>query len=282
MENELKQLLRENAVANSSRRRLAWRCASESKLAAFVDGNLEPAARKSLLDHLADCKSCLNQVAFLVQSREWVEFGEIPAALKAKARSLASEKRGSAIGFRWGWATAALASCLMIGFLVTLTIKLRSSVSSQPGQDQPRAQQSQIPAGVLPSSAPRNPDAVAIASPAQLVKPSLPKAQASAPVVRNAERESHLPTLLLPRDGAVVNFPVEIRWQAVTDAVSYDVSIINATGETVLVKRTAAAHLTLGSEIPIAGRARYFISVRAHLRDGQIVRSKPVSFRMSE
>jgi len=281
MEKELKHLLRENAVVNGSRRRLAWRCASESKLAAFVDGKLEPAARKSLIGHLADCKSCLNQLAFLIQSRDWVESGEIPAALKAKARSLVSDQSRSSIGFGWVWATAVLAACLAMAFLITLAVRLRSSVIP-PRQDLPLAQQSTKPIVSSSANTARNPDAVAIASPLSPAKPAGPKPEASAPLIRNATRENRSPRLLSPQDGAVINGPLPIRWEAVSDAVFYEVSIMTASGETLVNERSDVATLRLGSDVQLIAGTKYFISVRAHLRDGQIVRSKPISFRMSQ
>lgn len=281
MEDELRQLLDKNAVENGSHRKFAWRCASESKLAALVDGKLESTAKRLLLAHLADCKSCLDQVAFLVESQNWVASDEIPVALKVKAKSLVSSKPGSSVKFAWGWATAALATCLVIGFIVTLTIRLRSSVSSPPAPDQTVAQQSQNPTGAAPTNPPRNPDAVAIASPPAKVKPSQPKADASVPVIRNARRENHLPKLLLPRDGAIVNAPLQLRWETVSDAVFYEVSIMTTTGETVLSQRTDATLLSVAADTLTPG-TKYFISVRAHLRDGQTTRSSPVSFRVSQ
>jgi len=74
---------------NGSRR--GWRCADELKLASYVDGTLDVKERQLLEAHLADCKSCLEQVSFLVGSSESPD-SDVPASLIARAKNLVREK----------------------------------------------------------------------------------------------------------------------------------------------------------------------------------------------
>jgi hypothetical protein len=111
----------------------------------------------------------------------------------------------------------------------------------------------------------------------------VPTPQASTPQVRNVDPDNHAPKLLLPREGAVVKREnLEFRWQSIADAVFYDVSIVTAAGDTVLVRQTEATRLELSPEAKLISGAKYFVSVRAHLREGKTARSSVVSFRISD
>jgi len=282
MELKLKDLLRSRPTNG---RRKSWRCADESQLAAYFDGTLDATARRSLESHLADCKSCLEQISFLVHSSEWPEPTDVPGWLVTKARNLVPDKPSTPLFFGWRWATASLAAVLVLTVLAVLVIRLRISEPPIARQDQSGTQQPAPDSGtVAPSSnPPRNPDAVAVAT-----KPSPPgktaaKPELSAPLVRNTEAENGSPKLLTPRDGATIKsgLPIEIRWQKVPEAVFYEVSIITASGEMVTSRQTeeVSQSITIGNLIP---GSKYFVSVRANLRDGKTVRSGPVSFRVSE
>ena len=265
---------------NGSRR--GWRCADELKLASYVDGTLDVKGRQLLEAHLADCKSCLEQVSFLVGSSESPD-SDVPASLIARAKNLVREKRRAPIAFGWGWATATLAACLLLTFLVVIAIRLRISESPQSDQGPSIAQQPEPNPGAvsLPSMSPRNPDVIASSSRAANRQPAS-RSERSVPVIRNAAAENRLPTLLSPRDGAVIKRgDLQLRWQAVSDTVFYEVSIMTASGDTVVSQQTEGTSLKL-SEVQLISDTKYFISVRAHLRDGKTARSSIVSFRVSD
>ena len=105
----------------------------------------------------------------------------------------------------------------------------------------------------------------------------------SVPLIRNDGVQNHSPKILVPRDGAVVKRgALEVRWQIVADAVFYEVSILKASGETVMSRQTEASRITVPAEIQLLPGARYFASVNAHLSAGKTARSALVSFRVSE
>jgi len=282
MERKLKDLL----WSRPTNGRTSWRCANESQLAAYFDGTLDARARRSLESHLADCKSCLEQISFLVHSSEWPEPTEVPAWLVTKARNLVPDKPRTPLSFGWRWATASLAAVLLLTVLTVLVIRSRNSEPPVGRQDQLSTQKPapDSPTVGPPSKPPRNPDAVAVAT-----KPSPPgnaaaKPEPSAPLIRNSAAENSSPKLLTPRDGETIKsgLPIEIRWQKVPEAVFYEVSIMTASGEMVTSRQTEEVSQSIPTGSQLIPGSKYFVSVRAYLRDGKTVRSAPVSFRASE
>ncbi len=267
--------------------RRGWRCPDETLLTAYVDRRLDMKARESFEAHLADCDSCLSQVSFLAHSITWAEPVEVPPQLLARARSLVSDNRRTPLFSGWHWAGVAAAACVLIAFATVLTLRLRrsetprSTVGSQVAQHEP----GQFSAPVLPvTPAPRNPDVVASANSApSAARPALPRTEPSAPAVRNAESDNRVPKLTLPREGSVLKRQnLEFRWQTVADAIFYEVSIVTAAGDPVIVRQTDRTRLDLSPEVQLISGAKYFVSVRAHLREGQTARSSVVSFRVSD
>src|SRR5258705_3601448 len=114
MEPKLKDLLWSRPTNG---RRTSWRCANEAQLAAYFDGTLDAGARRSLESHLADCKSCLDQISFLVHSSEWPEPADVPAWLVTKARNLTPAKQTRPLFFGWRWATASFAAGFVLNLL---------------------------------------------------------------------------------------------------------------------------------------------------------------------
>ncbi len=250
--------------------RRGWRCPDETLLTAYVDRRLDMKARESFEAHLADCDSCLSQVSFLAHSITWAEPVEVPPLFSG-----------------WHWAGVAAAACVLIALATVLTLRLRrsetprSTVGSQVAQHEP----GQFSAPVLPvTPAPRNPDVVASANSApSAARPALPRTEPSAPAVRNAESDNRVPKLTLPREGSVLKRQnLEFRWQTVADAIFYEVSIVTAAGDPVIVRQTDRTRLDLSPEVQLISGAKYFVSVRAHLREGQTARSSVVSFRVSD
>src|SRR5262249_14842795 len=117
MEPELESLL---TIDSLHAQRGGRACANVTQLAAYVDGGLDAQARKSLESHIADCKSCLEQLSFLLRSDESAAKIEVPAEFVARAKSLVPAKRRFLVAPNWGWATAPLAACLALAGLIVL------------------------------------------------------------------------------------------------------------------------------------------------------------------
>jgi hypothetical protein len=282
-EEDLKQLFR-NGSSRSDRR--GWRCPDDMRLAAYVDGGVKAKARESLESHLADCDACLSEVSFLMHSAVLVNAEQVPPQLLARARALVSEKRRDSTLPGWRWALAAAAACVLITFATVLTLRLYRA-ESQPADGRLAARQepTQTPAAPSLATPPaKNPNAVALSSsPSQSVRAGLPNPQAATPQIRNVDSDTHAPKLLLPHEGAVVKREnLEFRWQSVADSTFYEVSIVTASGDQVMVRQTEETRLELSSEAKLISGEKYFVSVRAHLREGKTVRSSVVSFRISD
>ena len=66
------------------------------------------------------------------------------------------------------------------------------------------------------------------------------------------------------------------------DTVFYDIRILTPEGDLILESKTEDTHLQIADEVRLEPRAKYFVSIRAHLRKGKTVQSSIVSFRISE
>ena len=283
-EQDLKELLQGRRKRTFRR---GSRCPDEMLLTAYVDRSLDIRARESLEAHFADCDSCLDQLAFLVNSDCWGNAVEVPPQLLTRAKRLVSNNRvtGSLSGWRWAAITAA-AACLLLTFTIVLTVGLRRSATQLSANGSSVAQQDpgQSPAAVSQvTPTPSNPDVVARSNTPSSARPNLPRPEASAPLVRNAQPGNNAPTVIFPRDGSTVRREkLEFRWQTVADAVFYDLTIVTAAGDPVISRQTDRTRLELPPDVDLISNAKYFVSVRVHLREGKMVRSSIVSFRVSE
>jgi hypothetical protein len=280
MEKELSHVLK-RAPANGTQR--SWRCADEIRLAAYVDGTLKEDSRRKFERHAADCTACLSQLSFLMKAAGWPESGEVPPWLLTKAKNLVSDqKQKASIVFGWRWATATLAAVFVVTFLVALIVRLQIP-SDQSKSDQQVAQQESPRANTPAEDSSPNQEAVAMTSPPIPERPGKRSDVPEAPLIRNGENQNTGPALLYPRDGAVLKRgSLALRWRAVSEAVFYQVSIINAAGEVLMSQQTEQLSMNIPADIQLTPRQKYFASVRAHLRDGKTARSSIVSFRVAE
>lgn len=274
---DLTHLLRNRQAASSGR---TWSCADDTRLAAYVDGGLEANARRSLESHLADCTACLQKVSFLMQATDWGAPADAPGWLVNKARELVPESRRVRVWFDWRWATASAAAILVIGLLAVLAIRSRNTetTAGPPAEVVARPTQPALPS---PPNPERNPAIVAMTSSPAPARAVTPRHDSSAPVIRNDPGASFSPNILVPRERTVVRRAALVfRWQAVPDTVFYEVSILSASGETLMSRQTEDASLAVPADVQLNTGAGYFVSVRAHLRNGKTARSKPVKFRV--
>src|SRR5687767_1232421 len=107
---EIKQLLQSHRRSEGGH---GFRCPEENRLAAYVDGQLTAEARTTLENHVTDCNSCLEGIAFLARSAEWTNTNAIPAYLIARARGLVTEKPPVSV-WRWRWAMATAAAAFVV------------------------------------------------------------------------------------------------------------------------------------------------------------------------
>jgi hypothetical protein len=71
---------------------------------------------------------------------------------------------------------------------------------------------------------------------------------------------------------------IRFAWEAVPRATSYDVRITRDTGESVWEAHVEANHAKLPASVHLAVGSKYFVWVRADLKDGSTVESEAVPF----
>lgn len=274
---EIKKLLQ---VQRGQAGRRGWRCPDEIQLAAYVAQRLSSSARNSIEAHVADCDFCLSQVGFLTQSADWANSEEVPAHLLSAARKLVTREPSKVINWGWRWAaTTAAVACFALLFVV-IARQLRRQESVSRPSDTFVAQQT--------SPEPVTSPQITVAPPALRLEPTqavqTPKAKSTqTPVVRSTSAENLLPKLIFPRNGALVRREdLEFRWEPVSDAILYEVRVMSAEGDLVFEGKTEASWLQLDSSVLLSPGAKYFLSVRALLREGKTAKSSILSFRITD
>jgi hypothetical protein len=271
-EKDLQQLLhgRRNQVL-----RRGWRCPDEAKIAAYVGHQLEGPVRQTMETHLADCDYCLEQVSFLAQSADWTNFDALPPQLLSRARNLVPRRSASVTTWGWRWAVPAVAAACLVLLIALVAIFLRSRQGADVSSGPLVAQQHQPEIVTIPEMKPTVP------APTRLV-PKPKSAEPSAPTLRSGARDL-MPTLVTPRNGETVQRnKLQFRWESLADAEFYEIRVVTAEGDSVFETKTEDVHLELGREVQLQAGAKYFVSVRAHLRQGKTVKSSIVSFRVLE
>ena len=264
--------------------RRGWRCPDETRLAAFADGRLGGSARQSAETHVADCDYCRAQVAFLVRAADAPADVEVPARLIARAQGLVAGKQVVSNGRGWRWAAAAAAACLILTAGLALALRFgRNEAPSAPEFIARNRVQEILPASPSPLAAQPHAPAATAAPAAPAVTPRPQPVRAPAPASRKPTANLLLPELVSPRDGAVLRRgELEFRWRPVGEAVFYEVSVMTAAGDLVVERQTSETRLSMPADVTLVPGAKYFVSVRAHLRQGKTSKSDPVRFRFVE
>jgi hypothetical protein len=273
-EKDLKDLL-QSRRRKSFRR--SWRCPDEIQIAAYADHQLEATARELVSTHLANCDFCLSQISFLLQARDWANPDQVPPDVLRRARDLVSRKSGRATTWGWRWvAASATAACLVL-LLAFITLRFLGQPTVNAPSEPLVAQQHQPNIVPLAPNSPATPRAAA--------QPSATKTRSvepAGPAIRGGDRDL-LPTVVFPADGATLpRSELDFRWEPVADTVFYDVRVVTAAGELIHEAKTEDTHLRLADDIQLAPGGKYFVSIRAHVREGKTVKSNIVSFRISE
>jgi hypothetical protein len=257
-----------------------WRCPDEMQLAAFVDQRLSGSARQALEAHITDCDFCLTQVSFLTESAGWPAATDVPAHLLSKARNLVPQKPGRAVSWGWHWAAAAAAAAFLL-FVVAVALHW--------------GKQQTVPVETGPLVAQQHAPEVASSPPVTVAPPGLRPAETkqpgqkarstfpSAPALRSKASEESQPGMIFPREGALLRpGDLEFRWRPVSETIFYEVRVTSAGGNLVFEDQTEDTKLKPGSNASLVPGEKYFVVIRAHLRQGKTAKSSVVSFRLSE
>lgn len=274
-EKDLKELLRSRSDQTSRR---GWWCPDEMKLAAFVDRQLESSARESIAKHLANCDFCFGQVSFLSRAEDWPDPDEVPADVLRRARSLVPRQSGRTTTWGWRWVAASAAAACVVLLVVFVAFRSRTQPTVNAPSEPLIAQQHQpdiVP--VVPQISPVMPRM----SPVPSVTKTRP-AEPAVPEIRGGGQDL-LPAVIFPLEGAKLRrSDLDFRWEPQADAVFYAVTVVTADGDLVREIKTEDTHLRIADDIQLMPGGKYFVKIRAHLREGKTVKYKIVSFRISE
>jgi hypothetical protein len=219
-------------------------------LAAYVDQQLIGTERERVESHLAKCDSCLQQVGFLIKQSQVVA-GAAPASLVHRAEQLQTAAHEDA-PFAWKWVSmAAVIAIVAIGVVVSR--KARPNIEEH----------STIVTTAQQQSAP--------------IIRDREKSGADA-AVRSVSPPASLPLVLSPQPGAIVHASdFIIRWEAVPNAVAYEVRVVTADGDLVWHKRVHENSVIPPKQTLRPG-LKYFVWVRVWLADGKTQQSATVGF----
>lgn len=243
-----------------------WRCPCEETLAAFTERRLANKAAERVRAHLADCGYCLGHVTFLLESED-LALPEVPAGLLVRARETATRREPYRY-LLWRWGTmAATVGCVALAGSLWLHRK-----------DLPTA---------LPAASDASTAGVVVHPPGSPVTAAghEPHKPIEEPThgIRHGVSRSSAPTLVTPREGAVVKRSgLEFRWTGPSRALFYEVRIVTAEGDLVWEGRSNDRWIKIPPVLTLDAGQTYFVWVRAYLPEGKSVQSKASSFRVAK
>ncbi len=101
----------------------------------------------------------------------------------------------------------------------------------------------------------------------------------SASGMRGIAAPSSSPRLISPTPGAILDGrDLEFRWTPVPGAVQYRVSVLTADGDIVWQQDSEGSSAKLPADVRLKAGQKYFVWIRASLRDGNSARSQAVRF----
>lgn len=227
-----------------------FHCPDEHDLAAYVDQQLIGAEREQVESHLAKCDSCLQLVGFLMKQSQVVA-GAVPASLVHRAEQLETSAYEDA-SFSWKWVSmAAVIAIVAIGVVVSR--KVRPRIEEQPAIVSTAQQQS-----------------------APIIRDK--KKSGADAAVRSVSPPASLPRVLSPQPGAIVHpSDFTIRWEAVPNAVAYEVRVVTADGDLVWHKQVHENSVIPPRQMLRPG-LKYFVWVRVWLAEGKTQQSAAIGF----
>ena len=108
---QLMSLLR---TAGSGRRDRSSTCPDEQRIAAYVDGALEPDNCEQLELHLADCERCIALVGLLSRQRGSGATEPVPDSTLARARNLVTSRHWQRYAPQWAAAAMVILSIVAV------------------------------------------------------------------------------------------------------------------------------------------------------------------------
>ena len=220
-------------------------CLNETELAAYADGT--STRRTEAEAHLARCATCRRSLSVLLRS-ESLPLRAVPASWTARVQHLGEQKRQTSP--RLQWALAAGLACAAVAVAAWFAV-------------------------------PRTPPEIATAT-LQSTTPQPELGPDQKDRERNVARPAAAPIVILPAEGAAIAGDLEVRWQKLPSAVSYEVRVLNEGGDTIWHTQTSSDRLRIAPDDMLRPGDKYFVLISANLASGKTVRATAVPFRMEK
>lgn len=252
-----RELVRAIGAQTSSRSaHRGWRCPSAEQVAGYLELRLTREDRARFEAHLAQCDFCIGLIGSLTRQEEAKEQVEVPAHLVREAVEAVPQKTSAGQSWRWVLAPALASIVVVCAVLLKPPEPLQFVV---PQASYPAAEKMTLPQAA----------------------PQLQSRPAKAPEVRGLKPAAPGPRLLDPRSGSVL--PASglcFRWKAVADAAYYEVRVVNSEGDPVWGAESKDAFTQTPADLRLR-TGKYFVWVRAHLRDGRTLKSDTIGFQIA-
>lgn len=252
-EQRLSGLLKTESPGTAPR---GWRCASDEKLAAYIDARLDDSQRIEVQHHLAVCERCLRTVGLLTATRDPHTYQPVPDALLRRAVELAPERPAA---MQWHWV---LAPTLAAAALVSVAV-----LRSPQAPPDPPVLRSDLRAPDLPGTN---------RSPMPVVHPPVRPTESQS---RTVALPSQSIELLAPRAGtAVAVTGIRMEWRTVPSALYYEVHVVNAVGD--LAWHQETTQTVVRAEPNALAPGKYFYWIVAHLPEARTLKSGVLGFEV--
>jgi hypothetical protein len=227
-----------------------WRCPSDYAVASYVEGTLGEKQRSRLEIHLTKCSRCRQIIGDTIKGGREIELVVPPITLFNKSVQSVPDSR---VSTAWMLLPAGVAA-------IVVAVAAASIYLHHPEQ------------GVVPPPHSLSAPLIAKSPPAPNPKSRV------ADVVRGLPAINAPLRITSPRAGNVLsNEPLQIRWTAMRDAGSYQVSVLAPDGDLVWKGETRELVLEVPASIHLKDGS-YFVLVTSYLPNGRTVRSAPISF----
>jgi hypothetical protein len=235
------------------------KCPCETESVAFFEKRLNEGDHARVGVHVASCKNCLEQLAFLINVTESA-LPEVPLQLLRRTRQQAlatPEKRFSNRTLAFG-----IAACLAA--VVGISLMQKPSPSNLPPiatQDTDKTATDPVAKGIIASTRPE------------------PPGRAPRRYSRGGDVSNPALSLIDPKPNAILKAGgIEFRWRPLPGALHYEVTVAAADGSLIWQSEESESQARMPSSIALAKSSTYFVWVRALFADGKSVASKPVPF----
>ncbi len=237
------EILRSHAFSGDAGNR---ECLDEIRCSRLIDGQLTEPEREAIVEHLANCRNCLDLVAGVMQLQS-DDVATVPATLVAAALALRPEQQPIQAYSRDRWQTKLAVAASLILVVGALVWQYEGIMDLRPtnGSTQPTIEEG--------------------------------------PDVRISPHDQERLNIISPTDQSNIDPEnIDMQWSPVDRSVFYEIQLLTDDGDVVWQGRTEHTSMQLPQDLRFDSAGGYYLWVKAHLSDGKTIKSKVVFIRLEE